>query len=357
MATPAVTKISNGSDERTGRTLAILGCGKAHLASFIQILDLKAHMGICTGNMGTAILLGVLSAQTSQSQADAAHLLPARFIACVRRTESADRIKLTLSSHAPGSTVRVYTNNNVDAVGEADIVLLACQPHLYKSVFEEAGMVDALKGKLIISVLAGVTSDEIESHLHQAAFANPKPGEDDALAAHSDLFPVVRVMPNIASAVQASSTAVLETRRPQQARSLAEHFEATAHAIFSCVGTVFATRPETFAICTTLNGSTPAFFAMVIDGLVDGAVALGLPHTEATQMAAATMRGTAELVISGKRTQDLRYEVACPGGSTVQGSRVLEEASTRAVWMDAMRVATSEQNGLGEGLKVQRNRG
>ncbi|KAK7429148.1 delta 1-pyrroline-5-carboxylate reductase [Neonectria magnoliae] len=254
------------------------------------------------------------------------------------------------------STVSLHTNNNVAAVGEADIVLLACQPHLYKSILEEAGMANALKGKLIISVLAGVTSDEIEGHLQQVAFGSPKLDENDASAAHRDIFSVVRVMPNIASAVQASST-VLETRLPQQARSLPEHFEATAHAIFSCVGTVFATHPETFAICTTLNGSTPAFFAMAIDGLVDGAVALGLSHAEATQMAAATMRGTAELVLSGKRTQDLRYEVACPGGATIQGLRVLEEASTRAVWMDAMRAATTEQKGLGEGLKVQRNQG
>ncbi|KAJ2975480.1 hypothetical protein NUW58_g8345 [Xylaria curta] len=66
------------------------------------------------------------------------------------------------------------------------------------------------------------------------------------------------------------------------------------------------------------------------------------------------MRGTADLIMSGKPTYDLRYEVACPGGSTIQGLRTLEEARTRAVWMDVMRASTSEQSGLGDGLKVQR---
>ncbi|KAI0540447.1 pyrroline-5-carboxylate reductase [Xylaria digitata] len=306
--------VRDGSPERREKTLAILGCGV----------------------MGTAILLGVLSAQASHSKANGVNLLPDYFRACVRRSESADNIRSKLPPQALESTVTLHMNDNVAAVRGADMVILACQPHLFKPILEEPGMAAALQGKLIMSVLAGVTSEEIESHL-----------------GNYGAFSVIRAMPNIASAVQASST-VLEARLTQHPQPLPKHFLATAHAIFSCVGTVFTTQPDTFSICTTLNGSTPAFFAMVVDGLVDGAVALGLSRQEATQMAAATMRGTAELIMSGKATHDLRYEVACPGGSTIQGLRTLEEARTRAVWMDAMRASTSEQSGLSGGLKVQR---
>ncbi|TGJ83452.1 hypothetical protein E0Z10_g5285 [Xylaria hypoxylon] len=309
--------VHNGNHERVGETLAILGCGV----------------------MGTAILLGVLSAQASHPKTDGADLLPNRFRACVRRSESADSIRSKLPPQALESTVALHTNDNAAAVRGADMIILACQPHLFKPILEEPGMAAALQGKPVMSVLAGVTSEEIESHLQSSA--------------HDGAFSVIRVMPNIASAVQASST-VLEARPPQHPQPLPAHFIATAHAIFSCVGTVFTTQPDTFSICTTLNGSTPAFFAMVVDGLVDGAVALGLSRQEATQMAAATMRGTAELIMSGKATHDLRYEVACPGGATMQGLRTLEEARTRAVWMDAMRASTSEQSGLSGGLKVQR---
>ncbi|KAI0192146.1 pyrroline-5-carboxylate reductase [Astrocystis sublimbata] len=308
----------DGSPERVGETMAILGCGI----------------------MGTAILLGVVSAQTSGSKTSGAELLPSRFRACVRRPESAQSIRAKLPPPTLDSTVILHTNNNAAAVRESDMVLLACQPHLFKPILEEPGMAEALEGKLIISVLAGVTSEDIEEHLQQ-------------IVKRESGFSVVRVMPNIACAVQASST-VLEARPSYHPRPLPENFEATARAIFSCVGTVFATHPDTFSICTTLNGSTPAFFAMVIDGLVDGAVALGLSREQATQMAAATMRGSAELILSGKPTHDVRYEVACPGGSTIQGIRTLEEARTRAVWMDAMRASTSEQSGLGSGIKVKR---
>ncbi|PHH65600.1 hypothetical protein CDD81_2035 [Ophiocordyceps australis] len=322
-------KYSNGGKEHGGSTLAILGCGA----------------------MGTAILLGILSAQANRSEKGAVSLLPSRFMACVRRAETGDSIRSKLASQTLDSAVTVYTNKNVAAVREADMVLLACQPHVYRPLLEEPGMSAALVGKPIMSVLAGVTSEEIEHHLEIiAARNNGRSDNGDS----SGAFLVMRVMPNVASAVQASST-VLEVRPPQHPRPLPKHLEATAHAIFSCVGTVFATRPDTFAICTTLNGSTPAFFAMVMDGLVDGAVALGLSHTEAIKMAAATMRGTADLVLSGKSTQDLRYEVACPGGATMQGLRVLEESRTRAVWMDATRAATCEQSVLGSGLKVQRD--
>ena len=242
----------------------------------------------------------------------------------------------------------LHTSDNVLAVRQADVVLLACQPHLFKPILEEPGMAAALNGKLIMSVLAGVPSEDIEDCLESVALRDGQTNDN-----YSGAFSVVRVMPNIACAVQASST-VLEVRPSQHPRPLSEHFVATAHAIFSCVGAVFKTSPDTFSIGTTLNGSTPAFFAMVVDGLVDGAVALGLSRKEATQMAAATMGGTADLILKGKSTQDLRYEVACPGGSTIQGIRTLEEARTRAVWMDAMRASTSEQSGLGEGLKVKR---
>lgn len=305
-------------------------------------------MSIYVGIMGTAILLGVLSAQSSRSKSDGANLLPSRFRACVRRPESAESIRAQLPPQTLESTVVLHTSDNVLAVRQADVVLLACQPHLFKPILEEPGMAAALNGKLIMSVLAGVPSEDIEDCLESVALRDGQTNDN-----YSGAFSVVRVMPNIACAVQASST-VLEVRPSQHPRPLSEHFVATAHAIFSCVGAVFKTSPDTFSIGTTLNGSTPAFFAMVVDGLVDGAVALGLSRKEATQMAAATMGGTADLILKGKSTQDLRYEVACPGGSTIQGIRTLEEARTRAVWMDAMRASTSEQSGLGEGLKVKR---
>ncbi|CAH0055855.1 unnamed protein product [Clonostachys solani] len=293
--------------------------------------------------MGTAILSGIISSQGSGSGTQEIDLLPTRFIACVRRPESEDAIRSKLPREAPDSTVSVYVKDNCAAAREADVILLACQPHLYKPLLLESGICTALKGKPIISVLAGVTSNEITHQLCQTAKTESKGVYD------TDAFSVIRAMPNIASAVQASSTVLEIHPRPQLKGVI-----ATAHAIFSCVGTVFTTKPGNFAACTTLNGSTPAFFAMVIDGLVDGAVALGLSHTEATQMAAATMRGTADLIMSGKSTLDLRYEVACPGGATIQGLQVLEEARTRAVWMRAMAAATSGQSSLKEGLKMSR---
>ncbi|CAG9983846.1 unnamed protein product [Clonostachys byssicola] len=293
--------------------------------------------------MGTAILSGIISSQNSSSGTREIDLLLTRFIACVRRPQSADAIRSKLPREALDSTVSVCVNDNRAGVLEADVILLACQPHLYKPLLPKSGICTALKSKPIISVLAGVPSGEIEHLLRQ----NPNKGRKDIYGL--DAFSVTRAMPNVASAVQASSTVLEMDPRPHL-----KDITATAHAIFSCVGTVFTTKPENFGVCTTLNGSTPAFFAMVIDGLGDGALALGLSHTEATQMAATAMRGTADLILSGKSTLDLRYEVACPGGATIQGLEVLEEARTRAVWMRAMAAATSGQGSLGDTLRLPR---
>src|ERR1700712_1813864 len=78
------------------------------------------------------------------------HRLPSRFIACVRRPESAKRIKASLAQHH--TPLQVYINDNVKAVQEADVVLLGCKPQMFKEVLGAAGMKEALAGKLLISI-------------------------------------------------------------------------------------------------------------------------------------------------------------------------------------------------------------
>ena len=104
-----------------------------------------------------------------------------------------------------------------------------------------------------------------------------------------------------------------------------------------------------FDVCTALCGSTPAFFALSLEALLDGAVALGLNRSEAHTMAAETMKGAATLMLrGGESPEQIKEKVATPGGSTIQGVLELERKAMRATVADALIRCTAAAGGLGE---------
>ena len=71
--------------------------------------------------------------------------------------------------------------------------------------------------------------------------------------------------------------------------------------------------------------------------MADGAVAAGMPRTQAYEFAAQAVYGSAKLVLeTGRHPGDLKDMVCSPGGTTIQGLRVLEEKGMRGAVMDAL---------------------
>lgn len=105
---------------------------------------------------------------------------------------------------------------------------------------------------------------------------------------------------------------------------------------------------EHFDICTALCGSSPAFFALFLESLLDGAVALGLKRSDAQVMAAETMKGTAALILAGEAPEKVRETVATPAGSTIQGLLALERKALRATIADALIKCSTAASGLGQ---------
>lgn len=121
-----------------------------------------------------------------------------------------------------------------------------------------------------------------------------------------------------------------------------------AHTLLSTIGTVTSIPSSLFDPYTALCGSTPPFFALVIDGLLDGAVALGIKRDEAKVLAAETMRGVAEGLVSGVGLAEVREKVCTPGGSSIQGLLVLERNGVRGIFADALVKAAEAAGGLGQ---------
>lgn len=284
------------------------------------------------GTLGTAILCGVLASleaknpikaqqQGLTSKTNGVHHssnkssalgIPSRFIACVRTQASVDRLEEELSNFSIPVTIS-HDGENADVIQAADIVLLGCQPQDLSTCLGEPAIIDALQGKLLISILAGVTITQIEDLLH------PPSNLDRGSTT------VVRAMPNTASFVRASAT-VITTPQGTPASVL-----RVVDWLFASIGTVTHIPASNFDTCTALCASSPAFFALFLEALVDGAVALGLKRHDAHIMGAGAMKGAAELVLSGEHPAVVREKVATPGGSTMKGLLRLEEGKLRAV--------------------------
>jgi pyrroline-5-carboxylate reductase len=156
----------------------------------------------------------------------------------------------------------------------------------------------------------------------------------------------VRAMPNTASLIRESMTVIGSTTPPLPAQTM-----GLVTWIFKRIGEVVYLPPSTMDACTALCGSGPAFFALMLEAAIDGAVAMGLPRAEAQRMAAQTMRGTAGLVLNGDHPALLRDKVSTPGGCTIGGLLVLEEGRVRGTVARAVREATVVASQLGKGVQ------
>ena len=86
-----------------------------------------------------------------------------------------------------------------------------------------------------------------------------------------------------------------------------------------------------------MSGCGPAYADLFIQSLADGGVACGLPRAAAQELAAQTVLGAAALILeTGRHPDELKDAVCSPGGTTIQGVRVLEECAFRGAVMDAV---------------------
>ncbi|KAF4816844.1 Pyrroline-5-carboxylate reductase [Colletotrichum tropicale] len=331
MPSHALTIYDGGALSSDELTMTVLGCGTMGIAILNGILtslqEMQAPKPLQTpSGSGTSTPL----------QDEVPRRLPSRFIACVRRPESAKKVKKALWEHS--SVLKVVQNENIPSVLKSDVILLACKPYMVKDILSEPGMARALHGKLLVSVCAGVTEADLEEILHGVA-PTKSPEEDGRCR-------VIRAVPNTASLIRESMTVIGTSTWP-----LSPEISSLVTWIFRRIGDVVYLPPNNMDASTALCGSCPAYFALMLESAIDGAVAMGLPRAEATRMAAQTMRGTAGMVLNGDHPALLRDKVTTPGGCTIGGLMVLEEGRVRGTIARAVRESTVVASQLGQGVQ------
>lgn len=288
------------------------------------------------GTMGIAILGGImhsLSNPTSNpGEAPTPEKLPTKFRACVRSRRSALRIQEELGRY--NAKLTVFERDNLSAVQGGDIILLGCEPHVLADVLCAEGIREALAGKLLISILTGVSVRDIHDVLYPA-------GSDS-----SNKCTIVRAVPNTAAAVRESMTVIAVSDPPLTADK-----EALITWIFTRIGRIIRLPEANMDVCSALCGSGPGFVALMAESLAAGAIAMGCPREEAHIIAAQTMRGTTKLLLQGDHPAILTDKVSTPGGCTLAGLQVLEEGAIRGTITRAVRETTTVAGQIGKGAK------
>jgi len=253
--------------------------------------------------------------------------LPSRFIACVSREESVKKLQgIFTAPDAFGRNVEILKSQNVKAAGQADTVLLCCKPQLAHTILNEPGMKEALAGKLLISILAGVTISQI------TAWVPPSTR-------------VIRAMPNTPCRIREGMTVV--STLPLSDSLELEH--SIIMNIFSTIGRCRFLDEKHFDACTALSGSGPAFACIFLEAMADGGVMMGLPRAEALELAAQTLQGAARMTLQGNiHPAQLKDAVTTPGGCTIAGLLALEDGRVRSTIARAIQVATERASELGQ---------
>lgn len=264
--------------------------------------------------MGTAVLAGMLQSKTADAPVS-------KFIATVNRKESAEKLRSSLAKHAEYLTV--IQGDNLKAFQDADIILLACKPYVAKIVLDAPGVKEALRGKLIISVLAGTSREKLVSYIYGLN--------------KTECF-ITRAIPNIAARICSSMTLIEQsTTQP-----LPPHLHDLTHWIFTRVGSVSYIIPDLFDVGAALAGAGIAFLTVAFDGLLDGSVSEGIKRDAATEMLAQTMLGMARLIMGGEHPAVLREEISSPRGMTIRGLLALEAGNVRISYSKAIIDATAK---------------
>ncbi len=257
------------------------------------------------GNMAEALIKGLLGAGWT---ADA-------IVGTGRRPERLDHLYRTYGIRT--------TTDNVAAVADADIVVLAVKPQAMNKMLDlVAPGID--HAKLVISVAAGVPIAALQRKLGSGAR-------------------IVRAMPNTPALVGEGATAV----------SGGEHATdedlATAKALFDAVGKTVVVDEGLLDAVTGLSGSGPAYVFLVIEALSDAGVKVGLPRYTAQALAAQTVLGAAKLLLeTGLHPGQLKDQVTSPGGTAIAGLHTLEAGGLRTTLINAVEAASLRAKELGE---------
>lgn len=218
--------------------------------------------------------------------------------------------------------VQAVSKDNAKIIEFADVIVLAVKPQVISSVLAQLN--GAVKGKVVVSIAAGVSTSAIAEIV----------GSDAR---------IVRVMPNTPALVLSGAAAVCGG-----GEATAEDV-AMVKEMLDSVGSCIIIDESKMDAVTGLSGSGPAYVYQFIEALSDGGVKMGLTRPDAIMLAAKTVMGAAKMVLeTGKHPAELKDAVTSPAGTTIAGVHEIEKGGVRSAVINAVEAGTLRSKELGQ---------
>jgi pyrroline-5-carboxylate reductase len=245
---------------------------------------------------------------------------PDRIFAAGPRPERAEQLVTAYG-------VRAGTDN-VEAAGNADIVVLSVKPQTLAKVLRQIRS-SIRQEHLVMSIIAGARMATIGSMLGHPA--------------------IVRCMPNLPCQIHRGMT--IWTATPEVSEPVREN----VRSILQTMGKEIYVPEETDVDrATAVNGTGPALIAHFVKSLEDAANFIGESRSLARRSVLETILGTAEMILRSERhVGELIDGVTSPGGTTSRALHVLHQGRFSAVLTDAIDAAYRRTLELGTKLDEQ----
>jgi len=216
-------------------------------------------------------------------------------------------------------------SDNMQAVQQADIIVLAVKPQALADVAHDLGAY-LRPEQLVISIAAGVRIDTLRRWL----------------GGHSR---IVRAMPNTPALVQTGATGLFA---PSEVSEVSAAERALAESLLRAVGIcVWVDSEDLLDSVTALSGSGPAYAFLVMEAMQAAGEKLGLDSATARLLTLETIFGAARLALeSNEDPSVLRARVTSKGGTTERGVAALEQAGLMSAFEHALAAARNRATEL-----------
>lgn len=260
---------------------------------------------IGAGNMASSLIGGLVADGYD----------PAYITACDPDRTKLDQLQARYGIHG--------SDDNSEAIGQADVVVLAVKPQVLKEVADSVATAVQSRRPLVVSIAAGVREADLQRWL----------GGEVAL---------VRSMPNTPAMIQAGATVLHATAGvSKRQRDLAE-------SVLRAVGlTLWVDDEMQLDAVTALSGSGPAYFFLIMEAMEEAGTGLGLSPDKARLLTLQTALGAARMAMeSSDSPAVLRARVTSPGGTTERALDTLEKGGIRGLFSQALKDARDRSQEL-----------
>ncbi len=217
------------------------------------------------------------------------------------------------------------TTDNVEAVQNADVVVLAVKPQVLATVLQP--LKGLLSDKLVISIIAGAEIQTISELIGGSQR-------------------IVRVMPNTPALVQTGAHGIYASEAVN-----AQDRELTSQILAATGLTIWVDSEAQIDAVTAVSGSGPAYFFYLMESMIRAGKNLGLDEKVATALTLQTALGAAQMAITSSNSpSELRKNVTSPNGTTQAALEVFDRAQISQNIQAALAAAQKRSQELAQEL-------